>query len=176
MATKSNHKEDIKSASAVFKTSLGDFIVELFVDKAPESAWNFINLAEGRQETEKEGPFYNGVLFHRVIDGFMIQAGCPEGTGMGGPGYEFANETHPELDYSAEGTLAMANRGRDTNGSQFFITLVPQVQLSPADYTVFGKVTQGMDVVKKIGAVKVDPRYNHRPFDDVVIQSVEIVR
>lgn len=176
MSTKSTYTEDINKATAVMKTTQGDISIELDIEKAPETCWNFINLAEGRQETVKEGGYYEGVIFHRVIQGFMIQAGCPYGNGTGGPGYEFKNEVHPELTFENEGTMAMANRGRDTNGSQFFITLGPNTPLSPADYTVFGHVTSGMDIVKKIGDMPVDPRMNHRPYEDIVIQSVEIIR
>ncbi len=171
---RNNHTEEVNSLSAKFETTLGDFEVELFPDKAPVAVWNFVNLAEGRQETHKEGPYFDGIIFHRVIDGFMVQAGCPFGMGTGGPGYEFANEDHPELKHDTEGVLAMANRGRDTNGSQFYITLGPQPHLD-GGYTVFGKVIAGMETVKAIGKVPCNP-YNNKPNEDVVINSVKIVR
>ena len=169
-----DHRENLKSVKAVMKTSMGDVELELFTEKAPIAAWNFINLAEGRQDNIKKGPFYDGIIFHRVINGFMIQAGCPNGMGTGGPGYEFKNEKHPELTHDSEGILAMANRGRDTNGSQFYITLAPTPHLN-GGYTVFGKVIGGMDVVKNIGNVATNP-YNDKPDTDVVIEKVEIIR
>lgn len=170
---RSNHKEDVASLTAKFKTNMGAFDVELFADKSPMAVWNFVNLAEGKQETEKEGPFYNGIIFHRVIKGFMIQAGCPQGMGTGGPGYEFDNENHPELSHDSEGVLAMANRGPNTNGSQFYITLGPTPHLD-GGYTIFGKVTNGIDVIKSIGGVATAS--GDRPLEDVVIESVTIDR
>lgn len=175
MTAKSDYKEDVTSLSADFKTTYGDFTVELFADKSPEAVWNFVNLAEGRQETSKEGPFYNGIIFHRVIDGFMIQAGCPLGNGTGGPGYEFDNENHPELSHDSEGILAMANRGPNTNGSQFYITLGPTPHLD-GGYTIFGKVSEGMDTIKKIGSTKTNRLEGDRPYEDIVIESVTINR
>lgn len=175
MTTKSDYKEDITNLTAEFKTTYGDFKINLFADKSPEAVWNFVNLAEGRQETSKAGPFYDGIIFHRVIDGFMIQAGCPLGNGTGGPGYEFDNENHPELSHDSEGVLAMANRGPDTNGSQFYITLAPTPHLD-GGYTIFGKVSEGMDVVKKIGSAKTNRFEGDRPVEDIVINSVTIHR
>lgn len=171
---KSTHKEDLKTLNANFETSEGNFVVELFADKSPEAVWNFVNLAEGRQETTKKGPYYDGIIFHRVISGFMAQAGCPHGMGTGGPGYEFKNENHPELSHDSAGVLAMANRGPDTNGSQFYITLQATPHLN-GGYTVFGKVIEGLDVVQKIGKVETSP-YNDKPNTDVVINKVTIVR
>lgn len=176
MTIKSNYKEELSTLDAKFDTTLGEFTVELYADKSPETVWNFVNLAEGRQENSaKSGPFYDGIIFHRVIDGFMIQAGCPQGMGTGGPGYEFDNENHPELKHDSEGILAMANRGPNTNGSQFYITLVPTPHLD-GGYTIFGKVKAGMDVVKKIGKVKTNRYEGDRPYEDVVINSVTIIR
>jgi len=176
MTTKSDYKEDLSQLSAKFSTSLGDFTVDLYADKAPQAVWNFVNLAEGRQENSaKSGPFYDGIIFHRVISGFMIQAGCPEGRGTGGPGYEFDNEYHPELKHDSAGVLAMANRGPDTNGSQFYITLAATPHLD-GGYTVFGKVSDGLDVVKEIGRVRTDRMAGDRPYEDVVINSVTIIR
>lgn len=169
-----DHKEDLKTVMAVIKTSKGDIEIELYADKAPMAVWNFVNLAEGRQDNIKKGPFYNGIIFHRVIKGFMVQAGCPNGMGTGGPGYEFDNEIHPELRHDQAGVMAMANRGPDTNGSQFYITLAPTPHLD-GGYTVFGKVVKGLDVVMSIGDVETSP-YNDKPVEDIVINSVEILR
>ena len=170
---KSSHKENVNGLSAVFKTSMGEFEIELFHKECPETVWNFVNLAEGKQKTEKEGPFYNGLIFHRVIRGFMIQGGCPEGSGRGGPGYRFQDEFNRDLRHSSEGILSMANAGPGTNGSQFFITLAPTPHLD-GRHTVFGKVTRGMDVVKKIGDTPTGSM--DRPKTDVVIESLEIKR
>ena len=169
-----DYKEEGVQLSAVLETNLGDIELDLFADKSPIAVWNFVNLAEGRQDNLKNGPFYDGIIFHRVIDGFMIQAGCPHGQGTGGPGYEFANENHPELSHDSEGVLAMANRGPDTNGSQFYITLGPTPHLD-GGYTIFGKVKNGMDNVKAIGKVENSPQ-NNKPFEDVIIKSVKIIR
>lgn len=115
----------------------GEFVIQLFPDKAPLTVNNFVFLA-------RQG-FYDGVTFHRVLDGFMAQGGDPTGTGTGGPGYEFANEDS-DLTFDKAGVVAMANAGRDTNGSQFFITFAPQPRLN-GGYTIFGQVVSGMDVV-----------------------------
>lgn len=170
---KSDHKEELKKAFALFHTNKGSFKIELFVNECPETVWNFINLAEGRQETSKEGPFYNGLIFHRVIDGFMIQGGCPEGSGRGGPGYRFDDEFHADLRHSSEGILSMANAGPGTNGSQFFITLDATPHLDRR-HTVFGKVVKGMEVVKEIGSTSTAAM--DRPVEDIVIEEVVIER
>ncbi len=170
---KSSHKEEVNGLAAVFKTTMGDFEIELFAKEAPETVWNFVNLAEGRQQTSKEGPFYDGLVFHRVIRGFMIQGGCPEGSGRGGPGYRFQDEFVRDLRHSGEGILSMANAGPGTNGSQFFITLGATPHLD-GRHTVFGKVVKGLDVVKKIGETPTAAM--DRPKTDVVINHVEIVR
>lgn len=170
---KSSHKEEVNGLSAVFKTTMGEFEIELYPKDCPETVWNFVNLAEGRQKTNKEGPFYNGIIFHRVIRGFMIQGGDPEGSGRGGPGYRFQDEFKPHLKHNSEGILSMANAGPGTNGSQFFITLAPTPHLD-GRHTVFGKVIRGMDVVKKIGDTPTGAM--DRPRTDVVINSVEIKR
>jgi peptidyl-prolyl cis-trans isomerase A (cyclophilin A) len=170
---KSSYTENVETLTAVFKTSMGEFEISLFHKDAPETVWNFVNLAEGRQKTVKEGPFYNGLIFHRVIRGFMIQGGCPEGSGRGGPGYRFQDEFQSHLKHNTEGILSMANAGPGTNGSQFFITLGPTPHLD-GRHTVFGKVTKGMDVVKKIGDTPTAAM--DRPRTDVVIESVEIKR
>ncbi|PJB52724.1 MAG: peptidyl-prolyl cis-trans isomerase [Bdellovibrio sp. CG_4_9_14_3_um_filter_39_7] len=170
---KSDYKEDLKRVKAHFKTNKGEFTIELYAEECPETVWNFINLAEGRQETSRKGPFYDGLIFHRVIDGFMIQGGCPDSRGSGGPGYKFADEFLDDLVHDSEGILSMANAGRGTNGSQFFITLGPTPHLNN-NHTVFGKVIEGMDVVRSIGQVKTGPM--NRPVEDVVMEKVTIVR
>ncbi len=155
---------DLKPGTyAHFETSMGNFVIELFADQAPTTVANFAGLAEKN--------FYNGVIFHRVIDGFMIQGGDPTGTGRGGPGYKFPDEFHPQLRHSGEGILSMANAGPNTNGSQFFITLVATPHLD-GKHSVFGKVVQGMDVVRKIGKTKTGP--GDRPVTDVVMNKVTI--
>ena len=171
---KSEHKEPLDRLTAVFTTTMGEFEVELFAKECPETVWNFVNLAEGRQETSsKSGPFYDGLIFHRVIDNFMIQGGCPLKTGRGNPGYRFKDETQPGLSHSGPGILSMANSGPATNGSQFFITLVPTKTLD-GRHTVFGKVISGMDVVAKIGKTPVNDE--DRPVKDVTIEKVTIKR
>lgn len=170
---KNDHKEDLERLTAHFKTNQGEFDIELFAKECPETVWNFVNLAEGRQKTKKEGPYYDGLIFHRVIEGFMIQGGCPDGTGMGGPGYRFQDEFVHGLRHDSEGILSMANAGPGTNGSQFFITLAPTPHLD-GRHTVFGKVVKGMDIVFKIGSVLTAA--NDRPVDDVVIEKVTIRR
>jgi cyclophilin family peptidyl-prolyl cis-trans isomerase len=152
---------------------MGTFEVELYAEECPETVWNFINLAEGRQETSKEGNFYDKLIFHRVIDGFVIQGGCPIGNGTGGPGYTFEDEFDTSLRHDSEGILSMANAGPNTNGSQFFITLDATPHLDDR-HSVFGKVIKGLDVVKKIGKVETGP--NDRPKKPVIINSVTIER
>lgn len=170
---KSNYKEDVDRIKVKFTTNMGEFVAELFAKEAPETVWNFVNLAEGRQVTVKEGPFYDGLVFHRVIEDFMIQGGCPQGSGRGGPGYQFKDEIVPELKHDSAGILSMANAGPGTNGSQFFITLAPTPHLN-GRHTVFGKVVEGMEVVEKIGVVPTDAM--DRPLDDVVMEKVEVLR
>ena len=149
---------------AVIETNLGTIELELFEDKTPITTKNFIDLAE-------KG-FYDGVIFHRVIDGFMIQGGDPTGTGMGGPDYTIEDEFRDDLNFSGDGILAMANTGMPhTGGSQFFITLAATPWLN-GHHTIFGKVTKGMDVVKKIGKTETD--FSDRPLSDVVIEKVTI--
>ena len=153
---------------ALFDTTEGSFKVKLFGDKTPRTVENFVSLAEG---TKTGKPFYDGTVFHRVIPNFMIQGGDPEGTGRGGPGYQFADEFHPELRHSKPGILSMANAGPNTNGSQFFITVAATSWLDKR-YSVFGEVVEGYDVVKKISEV---PRgANDRPATEVRINSVKI--
>jgi peptidyl-prolyl cis-trans isomerase A (cyclophilin A) len=173
MTVKSDYKEDIDRATAVFETNLGNFEVELYAKECPETVWNFINLAEGRQETDRGGKYYDGLAFHRVIEGFVIQGGCPLGTGTGGPGYSFADEFDASLKHDSAGMLSMANAGPGTNGSQFFITLAPTPHLDNR-HSVFGKVVKGMKVVKQIGTTPTGP--GDRPIEKVVMQKVTIQR
>lgn len=151
-----------KSYTAIFRTDVGDFEIELFADRAPKTVNSFVFLVRDK--------FYDGVTFHRVIPGFMAQGGDPTGTGMGGPGYEFEDEFHPTLHHDAPGILSMANAGKNTNGSQFFITLVPTPYLNNK-HSVFGKVVKGMDVVEKIE--ERDPDRARKP--GTKITEIEIV-
>ncbi len=175
---------------ATIETTAGDIRVELYENHAPTTVANFTGLATGEKEWKdpmtgepSHEPFYNGLVFHRVISGFMIQGGCPEGTGTGGPGYNFDDEIHPELSFSEPYLLAMANAGKrphpvtgqpaGTNGSQFFITLGATPHLTGL-HTIFGKVVddESKAVVDKIGATSVGR--NDRPDEDVMITSVTI--
>lgn len=171
--TKDDYKEDIERATAVFKTNLGEFEAELYAKECPETVWNFINLAEGRQETDRQGNFYDGLTFHRVIQGFVIQGGCPLGTGTGGPGYRFQDEFDASLRHDNEGILSMANAGPGTNGSQFFITLGSTPHLDDR-HSVFGKVVKGIEVVQRIGSVQTGAM--DKPSEPVVMESVTINR
>jgi len=165
---------------ATLHTNRGDIRIELFRFQAPKTVSNFVKLAKGTAKyTTKnasggtEGPFYDGAIFHRVISGFMLQGGDPTGTGSGGPGYQFADEFHPELAFNKPYLLAMANAGPGTNGSQFFITVGPQPHLNRR-HTIFGEVADqsSRDVVDAIGNTRTD-RFD-RPADDVVINSITI--
>ena len=173
MTTKSDYKEDIERATAVFETNLGTFEAELYAKECPETVWNFINLTEGRQETDRKGNFFDGLIFHRVIDGFMIQGGCPLGSGTGDPGYRFKDEFNALLRHDSEGILSMANAGPGTNGSQFFITLGPTPHLDDR-HAVFGKVVKGMAVVNQIGSTKTGSM--DKPVEPVVMETVTIKR
>jgi peptidyl-prolyl cis-trans isomerase A (cyclophilin A) len=163
---------------ANFKTNLGSFKVKLFPSDAPKTVENFAGLANGTKEfidpktnqrTKKR--FYDGLIFHRVIAGFMIQGGDPLGTGTGGPGYRFADEPNSRK-FDKPGILAMANAGPNTNGSQFFIT-VGQTPWLNGKHTIFGEVVEGYDVVEKISKVEGTPG-NNRPISDVVIERIDI--
>jgi peptidyl-prolyl cis-trans isomerase A (cyclophilin A) len=153
---------------AAFDTSEGKFKVKLFADKAPNTVNNFVSLADG-SKTGK--PFYDGTTFHRVIPDFMIQGGCPLGTGTGGPGYKFADEFHPTLKHTKGGLLSMANAGPNTNGSQFFVTVAATPWLDNK-HSIFGEVIEGYDVVEKIS--KVPRGAQDRPVKEIRINSVTI--
>ena len=147
-----------------FTTNKGVFEAQMFEEKAPVTTKNFIDL------TEKG--FYDGLIFHRVIDGFMIQGGDPTGTGRGGPGYMIKDEFGPGLAHDDAGILSLANAGPNTGGSQFFITLAPTPWLN-GHHAIFGKVVKGMDVVREIGSVATN--FQDRPLDPVVMEKVEVI-
>lgn len=149
--------------TAKIRTNHGTFSIELFEDRAPRTTGNFIDLAN-------KG-FYDGVIFHRVIEGFMIQGGDPTGTGRGGPGYTIPDEFHPELRHTGEGILSMANAGPDTGGSQFFITLDATSWLD-GKHAVFGKVVEGIEVVRAIGSTPTGS--GDKPLNEVVMEGVTI--
>jgi len=166
-------------SKATLHTNYGDIVLQLFDDQAPKTVANFVGLASGTKQYRDQsgvmttGNFYDGVIFHRVIDGFMIQGGDPTGTGRGGPGYQFGDEFHPELSFNRPYLLAMANAGPGTNGSQFFITVGPTPHLNRR-HTIFGEVDDDASraVVDAIAAVPVGR--NDRPLQDVVIKSVTV--
>jgi peptidyl-prolyl cis-trans isomerase A (cyclophilin A) len=165
--------------TATFVTSEGRIVVRLMPEHAPTTVANFVDLASGNREwrdprdgARKSEPLYDGTVFHRVIPGFMIQGGDPEGTGRGGPGYSFEDECPPGSPaFDRPGLLAMANAGPNTNGSQFFITVAPTPWLT-GKHTIFGEVTDGMDVVEAIAGTSTDR--SDRPLTDVVVERVEI--
>jgi peptidyl-prolyl cis-trans isomerase A (cyclophilin A) len=165
---------------AIFETSLGNIVIRLLEKEAPKTVDNFVGLAEGTKEfrNEKTGkmekrPFYDGLIFHRVIPDFMIQGGCPQGSGMGGPGFKFADEFHSSLKHSKPGRLSMANSGPNTNGSQFFITVAATPWLDNR-HTIFGEVIEGQEVANKISVVPRDR--SDRPNAPVTIKQVKIER
>ncbi|MFN3455290.1 MAG: peptidylprolyl isomerase [Pseudobdellovibrio sp.] len=165
---------------AVFDTNKGQFKVKLFADKTPKTVENFVGLAQGTKEFNdpKTGqptkkPYFDGLTFHRIIKDFMIQGGCPLGTGTGGPGYRFADEFHPELKHNKPGILSMANAGPGTNGSQFFITVVPTPWLDNR-HTVFGEVTEGYEIVDQISKAKTGPM--DRPAEPIILEKVTILQ
>jgi peptidyl-prolyl cis-trans isomerase A (cyclophilin A) len=164
---------------AVFDTTLGEITAELFPGKAPVTVQNFVGLANGTKEfvdsktrERAKRPYYDGLVFHRVIPKFMIQGGCPLASGTGGPGYKFQDEFTDDLSFDRPGRLAMANAGPGTNGSQFFITVAPTDWLDN-HHTIFGQVVKGMDVVDKI--VNTPKGANDRPKTPVVMNSLKIV-
>lgn len=167
-----------KKMFAIMETTLGTFKVQLFPDKAPKTVENFVGLAKGTKEwtdpkTNKKvkKPLYDGTVFHRVIKGFMIQGGDPQGNGTGGPGFQFGDEFSPDLRHSKPGILSMANAGPGTNGSQFFVTVAPTPHLNDK-HSIFGEVVEGMDVVMKISETKTGP--GDKPVEPVVLKSVKI--
>jgi peptidyl-prolyl cis-trans isomerase A (cyclophilin A) len=164
---------------AHFTTSEGSFKVRLFDDEVPKTVANFTGLAEGSKEwtdprtgRKTNARYFDGTIFHRVIDGFMIQGGDPLGQGTGGPGYTFADEFSPKLRHDRAGLLSMANRGPNTNGGQFFITLAATPWLDNK-HSIFGEIVEGMDVVKKIGSTPTSKPAD-RPLKPITIQSVTI--
>lgn len=163
MLTNAHGETRQKRPRAAIETDLGPIVIELYTDKAPKTADHFIQLV-------KKG-FYNGILFHRVIPGFMIQTGDPTGTGRGGPGYTFPDEFSPELKHSKPGVVSMANAGPNTNGSQFFITLAATAWLD-GKHSIFGHVVEGMEVVEKIALAKRDG--NDRPRADLRMKQVAL--
>jgi peptidyl-prolyl cis-trans isomerase A (cyclophilin A) len=165
---------------AIFETSQGSIVVRLLEKEAPKTVENFIGLAEGTKEFTDESTgkktkknFYDGLVFHRVIPQFMIQGGCPQGTGRGGPGYKFADEFHASLNHSKAGKLSMANAGPGTNGSQFFITVAATPWLDNK-HTIFGEVVEGQDVANKISNLPRDS--SDRPKTPVALEKVRIER
>ena len=166
---------------AIFETNVGTIKVKLFDKQAPRTVDNFVGLATGYKEWKdpktsnmRKDPYYDGVIFHRVISGFMIQSGDRTGTGRSGPGYTFEDEFHPELKHNQGGILSMANAGPNTNGSQFFITVAPTPHLDNK-HSVFGIVSEGMEVVNTIAKTSCD-LMTDRPKNDIVIQKVSITR
>jgi peptidyl-prolyl cis-trans isomerase A (cyclophilin A) len=166
---------------AHFTTTEGNFTIRLFEEEVPNTVANFVGLAEGTKEftdpktgQKTKRPYFDGLVFHRVIAGFMIQGGDPLGTGTGGPGYKFADEFHPKLRHTKAGILSMANSGPNTNGSQFFITLAATPWLDNK-HSVFGEVVEGMDVVTKIGSTATS-KPGDRPLKPIAIQSVKVTR
>ncbi len=165
---------------AVLGTSQGSIVCRLFEKEAPNTVANFVGLAEGSKEfadartgQKVKRPFYDGLIFHRIIPGFMIQGGCPLGNGTSGPGYSFADEFHSSLRHDREGKLSMANAGPNTNGSQFFITVAATPWLDNR-HTIFGEVVEGQDVAVRISTVARDQ--SDRPREPIVIQKVRIER
>lgn len=186
LAGASASEEEIKKTEkkeplyATLKTTMGNIVILLYEDKAPNTVANFVGLATGTKEwiypntrQKVKRPLYNGTIFHRVIPGFMIQGGDPTGNGTGGPGYTFPDEFHPDLKHSKAGIVSMANHGPNTNGSQFFITLAPTPWLD-GHHAVFGEVVKGQEVVEAIGNEPRDTR--DRPLVNIILTEVIISR
>ena len=175
-----NFMKNKSDVYAVLETNHGTVKIKLFYQEVPKTVQNFIDLVEGKKEftdpfthAQVKKKFYDGLIFHRVIPDFMIQGGDPQGTGMGGPGYEFSDEFHPNLKHNKPGVLSMANAGPNTNGSQFFITVNPTPWLDNR-HSVFGEVVEGMDIIENISKVATDSQ--DRPVQEVKINKVIIVR
>ena len=165
---------------AHFETSVGNFKIKLFNDLVPKTVENFVGLAEGTKEftdaktgEKTKRPFYDGLVFHRVIKDFMIQGGCPRGAGTGDPGYKFADEFSPTLKHSKPGILSMANSGPNSNGSQFFITVVPTPWLDNR-HSIFGEVVEGYNIVEAISKARTAP--GDKPLEPIVLKTVKIVK
>ncbi len=165
---------------AHFETSVGNFKIKLFNDLVPKTVENFVGLAEGTKEftdaktgEKTKRPFYDGLVFHRVIKDFMIQGGCPRGAGTGDPGYKFADEFSPTLKHSKPGILSMANSGPNSNGSQFFITVVPTPWLDNR-HSIFGEVVEGYNIVEAISKARTAP--GDKPLEPIVVKHVKIVK
>jgi peptidyl-prolyl cis-trans isomerase A (cyclophilin A) len=171
---------DEQNPLVTLETTRGDITLELFEQRAPRTVENFLELATGDREWSdpdtgetRTDSLYEGTIFHRIIPDFMIQGGDPEGTGRGGPGYTFDDEFHEDLNHDGAGVLSMANRGPNTNGSQFFITLDSQPHLN-GKHAVFGHVVDGMDTVEEIGSVPTDR--DDKPMQDIKIEALNIER
>ena len=165
---------------AQFETSVGNFKIKLFNDLVPKTVENFVGLAEGTKEftdaktgDKTKRPFYDGLVFHRVIKDFMIQGGCPRGAGTGDPGYKFADEFSPTLKHSKPGILSMANSGPNSNGSQFFITVVPTPWLDNR-HSIFGEVVEGYNIVEAISKARTAP--GDKPLEPIVVKHVKILK
>ena len=175
--TKDKYPELGDGLFAEFVTNKGTMVVKLTPEKTPVTVANFVALAEGKHplvaNKYKDKPYYNGLIFHRVIDNFMIQGGCPQGTGSGSPGYKFGDEFDPELRHDKPGILSMANSGPNTNGSQFFITERPTPHLDDRP-SVFGEVVMGLEIQDSISNVETAQR--DRPAEDVIIEELNIIR
>jgi len=177
-------KKPVRKMFAEFDTSMGKFKAVLYTTMMPRTVANFVGLAEGtlqwtdpKTHQPRQDPFYNGLTFHRIVKNFVIQGGDPLGDGTGGPGFKIKDEYHPNVNHDKVGVLSMANAGPDTSGSQFFITLTPQPNFDkkPYHFNAFGEVVEGLDVVKKIGAVPTDLSTD-RPREPVYINSIKIIR
>ena len=165
---------------AHFETSVGNFKIKLFNDLVPKTVENFVGLAEGTKEftdaktgEKTKRPFYDGLVFHRVIKDFMIQGGCPRGAGTGDPGYKFADEFSATLKHNKPGILSMANSGPNSNGSQFFITVVPTPWLDNR-HSIFGEVVEGYNIVEAISKARTAP--GDKPLETIVLKTVKIVK
>ncbi len=166
---------------AIIETTMGDIRVQLYESESPKTVENFTGLATGEKEwkdpvsgeMQKSKPYFDGIIFHRVIPGFMVQTGDPTGTGMGGPGYNISDEYDSRLQYSREGILGMANSGPNTGGSQFFITHNPTPNLN-CKHTIFGQVVEGQDIVVAIAAVETGAQ--DRPLKEISIKTIRIER